>query len=175
MHLHYQQESPYLLIDSPTMRSADIAVALRLKDACDQFYTQGQAVMWFHAAYSGLGLRPVELLEAFSVYLEECPIEEDEDIFAVQDRFIQALYHEKDRQDLLPALLSYMELHQGIAHLQESGESPVVYLQYDSDLLAQLDSMPLADFSKMYAPSKEPQPYWIFIEDGILYVEKMEG
>ena len=175
LHLVYQEESPYLLIGSPTMKSADIAVALRLKDACDQFYTQGQAVMWFHAACSGLGFRPVELLEAFSIYLEECPIEEDEDIFAVQDRFIQTLYHEKDKQDLLPALLSYMELHQGIAHLQESGESPVVYLQYDSDLLAQLDSTSLADFSRTYPPSEEPHPYWIFVDDGILYVEKMEG
>ncbi|MDD3366490.1 MAG: hypothetical protein PHS67_04425, partial [Sphaerochaetaceae bacterium] len=76
---------------------------------------------------------------------------------------------------LLPALLSYMELHQGIIHLQETGESPVVSLYYDADDLALLDTMNVKEFTRTYRAYEESIPYGIFMGDGTLYVEKIVG
>ena len=173
--LVHQKESPYLLEKSPSMNEEAITQALQLKEACDQFYTHGQAVMWFHAACDGVALRPVELLEAFIQYTGEFPIREEEDIFEVQDRFIQHLYIQQGCAPLLPALLSYMELHQGIIHLQETGESPVVSLYYDVDDLALLDTMHVKEFTRTYRAYEESIPYGIFMGDGTLYVEKIVG
>ncbi|MFA7642677.1 MAG: radical SAM protein [Sphaerochaetaceae bacterium] len=175
LQLRHQAGSPYLLLESPTMNETDIARALRLKEACDLFYTTGQAVMWFQAACSGLSLRPVELLDSFAEYLQQFPEEEDEDVFSIQDRFIRALYQKHGREELLPALLGFMELHQGISHLQQTGESPVVYLSHDADQLALLDTMQLDEFVSTYPAAEEAQPYWIFMEDGVLFVEPMMG
>ena len=169
--LIHQKESPYLLLESPGMDRQAISKALRLKDACDRFYTEGQAAMWFHAAISGLGMRPSELLDAFSDYLEEQSEELDSDIFSIQDRFIKKLYGRAHQEHLLPALLGYMELHQGIAHLQQTGESPVVHLSHEADQLAQLDRMELSAFVEAFPGGREPVPHLIFSEDGVLYVE----
>jgi len=171
--LVHQTESPYLLLESPSMNAEDIAEALVLKEACDQFYTRGQAVMWFHAACNGVGMRPVELLEAFIRYTTTHPVFEDEEIFETQDAFITHLYQQQGCVSLLPALLSYMELHQGIIHFQETGESPVVNLHYDADDLALLDRMSLAEFTKNYKASSASRPYGIFMHEGIIYVEEI--
>lgn len=175
LDLVHQTESPYLLIKSPSMDAEDIAEALKLKLACDQFYTRGQAVLWFHAACSGVEMRPVELLEAFILYSAQLPVFEGADIFEVQDAFITYLYRQQGRASLLPALLSYMELHQGITHLQETGESPVVNLYYDADDLALLDTMGLAEFTKTHNASSESHPYGVFLHEGTLYVEEIVG
>jgi radical SAM superfamily enzyme YgiQ (UPF0313 family) len=173
--LVHQTQSPYLLIESPGMDRLAIAEALRLKDACDRFYTAGQAAMWFHSACDGVRMRPSEVLLAFSDYLAEHPEERGNDIYAVQDSFIKSLYRSMGKEHLLPALLGYMELHQGIAHLQQTGESPVVNLCHDADTLAHLDHMDLEAFVETYPGVPEALPYWIFTEDGVLYVEPIEG
>jgi hypothetical protein len=41
-----------------------------------------------------------------------------------------------------------MELYQGIAFLLETGESPIVQLQYDPNDLTKLEQMPLSQFTK---------------------------
>lgn len=175
LHLEHQTESPYLLLESPGMHRDAIDEAMRLKKACDRFYTEGQAVMWLQRACEGIEVRPSDLLRAFADYLDSHPEEQEEDIFGVQDRFIRELYGERDNQELLDALLSYMELHQGIAYLQQSGESAVAYLSYDANELAELDGEDLSVFIATHQKFAETRPYLIFTEDGVLFVEPMEA
>lgn len=172
--LVYLPRSPYLLCENPAMDAHDIELAMRLKEACDRFYTRGNAAMWFHAACSGVGMRPSELLWAFSRYMEEHPVSDEDDIFVIQDRFVRDLYERSGRKDVLAALLSYMELHQGICHLQETGENPIVCLLYPSDELALLDTMELDQFCKTHRIFPEEQSCWMHMEDGILYVERID-
>lgn len=175
LQLSHLIESPYLLQHSPTMDEKDIAEALRLKEACDLFYTKGRAVMWIHAACKAIGMSPSQWLSHFADFLDTCENPDEEDIFSIQDTFVRRQFGDQGLEHLLPAMLSYMELHQGIAHLQDSGEDPMVYLSYPPDDLALLDSMELSRFIDTHVPFEEEIPHLVFMEDDVLYIEPMQG
>ena len=173
LHLSYLPESPYLLQESPTMSRTDIAEAIRLKEACDLFYTKGQAAMWFHAACDALQCTPSDFLMRFAEYLHTCEDTEDEDIYTIQDQFIREQFSEGELEHLLPAMLSYMELHQGIVFLQETDESPVVQLSYPPDDLATLDTVSIRQFTTVHGVQTTPMAYTIFSDGETLFVEPL--
>lgn len=173
LHLMYQQESPYLLEQSPTMSPNTREKLIQLQSMCDRLYTEGRAVMWFHVACSALEKRPVEIFDSFGAYVKQYPQIENEDIFSVQDRFIRHQFTNEGKSHLLPAMLSYMELHQGISYLQDTGESPVVTLSYTPDELTRIDTVSIQDFVRNHTASN-PQTHVIYIEEGTLYVEPLD-
>ena len=130
--------------------------------------------MWIHAACKAVGMSPSQWLSHFTDFLDTCENPDEEDIFSIQDTFVRRQFGEQGLEHLLPAMLSYMELHQGIAHLQDSGEGPMVYLSYPPDDLALLDSMEISQFIDEYVPFEEEIPHLVFMEEGILYVEPMQ-
>ena len=172
--LRYQLESPYLLQESPTMSVEAIARAVRLKEACDLLYTRGRSVMWFHAACDALSCTPSTLISLFADYIEQYPADNQQDIFSLQDRFIRHQFTRADRSHLLPAMLSYMELHQGISYLQDTGENPEVSLYYPPDALARLDTLPVESFVDEYESFEEPITPLVFFQDDTLFVEAFD-
>lgn len=148
--IQHQPTSPYLVTSTPTLSANDLEKALKLKQACDLFYTKGQACMWIHAACDGLGTTPPNLLTLFNSWLDfqrQSGRDPDEmDIYILQEEFLKTIYRKTGKQNLYPALRSYMELHQGICFLHDTCESPVIHLDYSPDDLAALDTMPLSKF-----------------------------
>ncbi len=154
--IKHMEESPYLVISTPTYSEADLAKAMRLKEACDLFYTKGQASMWIHTACSGLGITSTNLLDLFSSWIEfrtsKYPDTPEQDIYVLQEEFLRTVYTKTGHADLFAALRSYMELHQGFCYLHDTGEAPVVHLDYTPDELSLLDTHSLAQFVKRHKP-----------------------
>ncbi len=173
--LVYDHSSPYLIIESPTMSKDDLAKAMQLKEACDRFYTQGNAAMWFQTACGGVGLGAVEFLYAFHGFLRRHDPSGEAEIFELQDRFVRELYQAQAKEALLPALLSYMELHQGLSFLQETGESPVVELYFVPESLVELDTSTLDRFMHRHAAFKQPHSFAIYEDEGEYYFEEVKG
>ncbi len=171
----YDHASPYLIVESPTMGKDDLAQALKLKEACDRFYTQGNAAMWFQRACEGVEMSASEFLYAFHHFLRQHDPTGEADIFELQDRFVREIYHTRAKDALLPAMLSYMELHQGLSFLQETGESPVVELYFAPESLVELDTASLAEFMRRRPTFKQPRPFAIYEDDGEYYFEELKN
>lgn len=153
-------EAPYTILHSPTFSEEDLKKAMRLKKACDLFFTQGQAGMWMPKLCEATGQKPSSLLTLFdsylSFYLQKTQVDASElDIFALQEAFVTSLLKKLGNQRYLKPLLSYMELHQGIAFFHLYQESPVIKLSYTLEQLALLDSMSLDDFLKSHPDGEE--------------------
>lgn len=147
----HQEQSPYLVCSTPDLPPTCLQQALRLKEACDLFYTKGQACMWIHSACDGLDTTPSTLLLAFANWLDYKKNQgldpEEADIYLLQETFLEAIFRKTGKTPLYPALRSYMELHQAICFLHDTGESPVIHLDYAPDDLAELDEIPLQRFA----------------------------
>lgn len=160
--LSYQHHTPYELIESKTMSKDDIYRALIIKEGCDVFYTKGNAVMWFHIMLEPLGMKASEFFSLFGYFMLDEEITAEDDTYEVQDMFISYIYREKHLEHLLPILLSYIEMHQGISYLQETHDNPVVRLFYEPDDLAQLDTHSIEWFSKNKRNKKKEREYYIY-------------
>ena len=167
--IKYNKESPYTLIQNPSFTLDDIEIALKIKKGCDLFYTKGEAVMFMKVISDTFDIKPSDIFESFIDFLENNYSEEEIeiiDIFELQDAFIRdslpkhgALYLEK-------ALLSYIEMHQGLAYYLEVGESPILSLYYTPNKLSDLDDNNIKDFVKTNKPFKKPKNYYIVGEYG---------
>lgn len=153
LHLIGDKENPYLVRKTAAMDEKDIKDALRLKKACDLFYTKGQSYMWFSVLTDAVGAKPHRLLSLFADYLDATG--EERDIYEMQDDFVRKLLKQLGKKNLLPALTSYMELYQGIAFLLETGESPVIDLAYDPNELCDLETQSLEEFVETHKAQKE--------------------
>jgi radical SAM superfamily enzyme YgiQ (UPF0313 family) len=175
--LRYVDRPPYVIQRSKTYTPEEIEKALSLKKGCDLFYTKGQACMWIHTLCEAAGLRPSAVLKLFVSYcdaLERHSVDpEQTDIFELQERFVRALLKKLGKSEYLEALRSFMELHQGIAFLQETGENPVIEISYELDELALLDTQSIQAFVRKH-PRQTRQALGIFHdEDGSLsFVEQ---
>lgn len=171
--IKYLEDAPYTIQSSPTFPAADIRKALVLKDAADLFFTQGQAGMWMGKLCEALDLKAHQVLNLFDSYLafylkKSGQSREEIDIFSIQEAFVRSLMKKLGKQAYEPALLSYMELHQGIAFLQTFQESPTIRLFYGLDQLSELDRLSFGAFLDRF-PEQEEQEYVIQAqEDGQL-------
>lgn len=171
--IKHLKDAPYTIQSSPTFPEGDIQKALILKEAADLFFTQGQAGMWMGKLCEALQLKGHQILTLFGSYLafylkKSKQKQEEVDIFSVQEAFVRSLLRKLGKLDYESALLSYMELHQGIAFFQTYQESPVIRLLYGLDQLSELDRLSLENFVAKY-PEQEEQEYAIQAqEDGQL-------
>ena len=171
-------QAPYTVLTTPSYTEQDIAKALMLKEACDLFYTKGQACMWIHSLCEATELEASSIFAYFSAYTTYLKTKkgrdsQEEDIYELQEWFVRDLLKKRNKERYLPALLSFMELHQGIAYLHETGESPVIHLDYELDELALLDSISIQKFVLKH-PNRHPQVLGIFEEEdgSVSFVEQ---
>jgi len=167
--LVYDKKPPYLVQRTKTMNEEEISKALELKKGCDFFYTEGKACMWFHSLCDALDMKGSQILEKFNEFYSNC---EDQDVFMVQDSFVRKILKEEGRLDCLKAMLSYMELHQGLVFLQMDNEIPLINLFYDPNEIALLDNLNIRSFIKKHQAFSEAKEYEIFYDElGVLCIE----
>jgi len=174
LNIRHLEESPYTVIETPTMSEQDIKQALFIKDACDLLYTKGSASMWFGVACGGLALHPSAVFEHFIEWANDAGVDWEDDPYEVQDRFFTDMYQKHHREDLLPAILGFIELHQGISFFQETNESPVIELYYDPNDLAALDSISLEEFIGTFERFSEKQAFYLYQAGPTIMMEKMQ-
>ncbi|MGD1816423.1 MAG: B12-binding domain-containing radical SAM protein [Pleomorphochaeta sp.] len=167
--IKYNKESPYTLIQNPSFTLDDIEIALKIKKGCDLFYTKGEAVMFMKVISDAFDIKPSDIFESFIDFLENNYSEEEIeiiDIFELQDAFIRDSLPKHGVLYLEKALLSYIEMHQGLAYYLEVGESPILSLYYAPNKLSDLDDNNIKDFVKTNKPFKKPKNYYIVGEYG---------
>jgi radical SAM superfamily enzyme YgiQ (UPF0313 family) len=140
------REAPYTIIESPSFPKRDIQQALVLKEALDLFFTKGQAGMWLQKLSELISLRPSSILLSFSSFLDAYLQKhggraDDLDIYVLQETFVRSLMKKLGFKRYEAAMLSFIELHQGIAFFHECGESPVLQLSYSLDALSDFEHL----------------------------------
>jgi radical SAM superfamily enzyme YgiQ (UPF0313 family) len=136
------------IVSTPSFNEKDIAIALSVRRGMDLFYTKGQSCMWIHCILETLNITACNLFSLFVKWMDQTGRTEDEDIWVLQDDFIQSLFEKTQNARLIPAMKSFMELHQGICYVTDTGEPVRLDLSYKPEDLAQLDTMSLAEFVK---------------------------
>lgn len=118
LKMRWDSKPPYILKATDSFSTADMAAAAELAAACDVFYTRGKAVAWFNAVVAVLGLKPSVLLQKFSRWMIEvrgCGTKEsdfsDNDIWEMQQLFINQLFSDKKVKRFLPLVLDLVNYH----------------------------------------------------------------
>lgn len=160
----YHKNSPYTLIESPTYSKEDINYALKIKKGSDLFYTKGESVMFIKVVCDAFNLKPSKLFELFYEFIDsKYGIDNSDsiDIFLLQDEFIKNLIVEKNVSYLEKALLSYIEMHQGLSYYLDEYTSPILSLSYLPNQLSELDNMNINDFVIQHKPFEENKNFYI--------------
>lgn len=136
--------------------------------------------MWMHTLCEAAQCTPSTLFSYFSTYTEflkeKRNIDPNElDIYELQEQFVRDLMKKLNRQKYQGPLLSFMELHQGVAFLRDTGESPVITIGYELDDLAKLDYMHIEKFVEKHPNQKRQTLGIIEHEDGSIgFVEQKQ-
>lgn len=136
------------ILSTPSFIENDISIALSVRRGMDLFYTKGQSCMWIHCILEALNITACNLFSLFVKWMDQTGRSEEEDIWVLQDDFVQSLFEKTQNAKLLPAMKSFMELHQGICYVTDTCEPAQVDLSYRPEDLALLDEMSLAEFVK---------------------------
>ena len=118
LHMRWNSRPPYLVQETGTFSTADMAAAAELAAACDIFYTRGKAVAWFNAVVAVLGLKPSDFLQKFCLWLverrgsgaKESDFSDDE-IGEMQQLFLKDLFSGNKVRKFLPLLLDLVTYH----------------------------------------------------------------
>jgi len=138
------------VIRTATFDEQDMERAMNIRRGMDLFYTKGQSCMWIHCILEALNISACNLFVLFNKWMNQTGRSEDEDIWVLQDDFVQSLFEKTDNTKLLPAMKSFMELHQGICYTTDTCESVTLELSYRPDELALLDKISLSEFAKTH-------------------------
>lgn len=152
------------VISTPSFCKADLASAFAVRDGLDLFYTKGESCMWIHCILEALNITACNLFSLFMQWMEQTDRSPKEDIWELQDDFVTSLFEKTQNTKMLPAMLSFMELHQGICYVTDCGEPAPLELSYHPDELALLDKMSLSEFSKTHRQRKCTPT--VVLEDG---------
>lgn len=136
------------LVSSPTFNEEDIQTAKELAEAMNLFYTKGEADMWIHCILETLNISACNLFSLFSKWMRQTGRSEEEDIWILQDDFVTSLFEKTSNSKLIPAIRSFMELHQGLCYVRDCGEPVTLELSYTPEDLSLLDRMSLSEFAK---------------------------
>ena len=137
---------------TPMFPEKDIQIALSVRKGMDMFYTKGQSCMWIHCILEALNITACNLFSLFVKWMEQTGRSEDEDIWVLQDEFVESLFEKTKNTKLIPAMKSFMELHQGLCYVTDTCESATLDLSYKPDDLAKLDNMSLSEFVRTTKP-----------------------
>lgn len=157
--LQHLPHPPYTILATPTFSAHDLAVARRLANACDIFYSRGKAVAWFNSIAAALKLSPAALLLAFADWLftetgyDPDPEDyADEKIWSLQRRFLSDIFPRQHNEKLLPMALDLVDYHYYHATILQSPPprplkaKELARIDVQRTLLRQSDSARLATF-----------------------------
>ncbi len=156
------------VVSTPTFSSQEIRTALSIRHGMDLFYTKGQSCMWIHCLLEALNITACNLFTLFSKWMQQTGRTEDEDIWTLQDDFVQSLLEKTKNQKLIPAMKSFMELHQGFCYVMDTCEPVTLDLSYRPDELSLLDKMGLSEFVKTHKMHK-CSPSLVLENDEIMF------
>lgn len=156
------------IIKTGTFNEHDLAIALSIRRGMDLFYTKGQSCMWLHCILEALNITACNLFSLFVKWMDQTGRSEDEDIWVLQDDFVTSVFEKTQNARLLPAMKSFMELHQGICYVTDTGEPAELELTYTLDDLSDLDHMGLSEFVKTHR-THHCKPTVVMEEDGIRF------
>ena len=156
------------VVRTATMDEHDIRVAMSLRRGMDLFYTKGQSCMWIHCILEALNITACNLFSLFVKWMRQTNRDESEDIWILQDDFVQSLFEKTGNSKLTPALKSFMELHQGICYVTDTGEPVTLELSYKPEDLSLLESLSLSEFVKTHKIHR-CTPTIVMEEDGIRF------
>ncbi|MDC7242676.1 MAG: radical SAM protein, partial [Sphaerochaetaceae bacterium] len=162
--INFDHKSPYNFIESPYYSKDDINQALKIKRGCDYFYTKGGAVMFMKVLCDAFNMPPSSLFIEFNEFLDsnyESNFVDDVDIFELQDDFIRKMIEEKNVISLSKAILSYIELNQGLSYYLDVAQSPILSLWYEPNQLSQLEDISINVFVNLNEAFKQPKDYYI--------------
>lgn len=154
------------IVRTPSFTEQDIQSALDIRHGMDMFYTKGQSCMWIHCVLEALNISACNLFALFIKWMKQTGRTDDEDIWILQDEFIESLFEKTKNGKLIPAIKSFMELHQGICYVTDTGEPVELELSYTTDDLSALDRMSLQEFVKTHK-MHHCTPSIVMEEDGI--------
>jgi radical SAM superfamily enzyme YgiQ (UPF0313 family) len=157
--LVYDAKPPHGLVSSPGFPADALARAARLARACDLFYSRGRAVSWFLQALRPLGAKPSAFLGRFGAFLEasaprgaEGPAVDGHlsrrDIESLQLAFLEAEYHAKGLDDLVPALRDIVVFNGAWGRALAEGETSGIRLSYEPDDVLGPAALDLASFAR---------------------------
>jgi len=142
LNLIWDTKPPYTLKATDSFITTDMTAAAELAAACDIFYTRGKAVAWFNAIVTVLGLKPTDLLQKFSHWLIEVRGHgtnesdfSDDDIWKMQQLFMQRLFSAKKIMRFLPLVLDLINYHHHYASVLLSiSPEPIINSQLPDNL-----------------------------------------
>lgn len=138
------------IVSTPTFTEHDIENALDIRHGMDMFYTKGESCMWIHCVLEALNITACNLFSLFVKWMRQTGRTDDEDIWILQDEFVESLFEKTKNNKLIPAIKSFMELHQGICYVTDTGEGVELELSYTPEDLSALDRMNLQEFVKTH-------------------------
>jgi hypothetical protein len=86
---------------------------------------------------------------------------DDVDIFELQDEFIRQLIEEKNVISLSKAILSYIELNQGLSYYLDVAQSPILSLWYEPNQLSQLEDISINEFVNLNKAFEHQKDFYI--------------
>lgn len=110
---------PYTVTQSTALSPQQFNQCRALALACDLFYNTGRSMAYFLPVCRACRLTAVELLEFFSDWLVKQRTEDEdeettyspEQVFALQQSFIEVLFHQQQAENLLPIGLDLIRFH----------------------------------------------------------------
>lgn len=149
-----ETEPPYRVLSTPTFPAADLDAAERLAKALDVFYIKGRAVAWFARALKALGAKPVAFLDAFGDWTDErgglTAFSTPKGIEDAQVAFLSERYGEPRHRMALSVILDLVRLNGAWGRALAEGETTVVELGHDPELLMGPEALELRAFAAAF-------------------------
>ena len=151
LHLNYETEPPYHIINTDRFSKSDIETAAHLATACSFFYNEGRAVPWFNTICHVLKTKPSQFFEHFYNYYKTLPSEKQNctnhlEIEKIQKDYIRQELNQKKLGRLINAALDIITYNGACSRKMDTGKSETITLNYPVDYVASEYSLDLDFF-----------------------------
>lgn len=151
LHLTYETEPPYHIINTDRFSKADIEIAGHIAQACSFFYNEGRAVPWFNTICHALRQRPSQFFERFYTYYAALsPAAKDcsnhMNVEKVQKDYVRQELNNKKLGRLVNAALDIITYNGACSRKMDTGKSETISLHYPVDYIASEYSLDLEFF-----------------------------
>ena len=140
LHLNYQKEPPYHVINTKLFSEKDMKIAKEISNACTFFYNQGRAVAWFNSVCKVLKVKPSAFFENFAKYILDNSIQTDCDfshkqIEKIQLEFVKKQLEQKNLKKYILLSQDLIVLNGALSRTTDTGIFETVNLNYPAEYL----------------------------------------
>jgi len=151
LHLNYETEPPYHIINTDRFSKADIETAGKIAKACSYFYNEGRAVPWFNTICRALRVRPSQFFERFYSYFATLPPQARNctnhvEIEKVQKDYVRQELNNKKLGRMVNAALDIISYNGACSRKMDTGKTEQVTLHYPVEYIASEYSLDLEFF-----------------------------